>query len=74
MYIKAAGLIRNVPSAFYPKSFLREYAYQTGLTKFIVEAETKAGEQLKHDELAEQFFGSYNEWMTGFEQFLQNKI
>ncbi len=40
----------------------------------VAEAETKAGEQLKHDELAEQFFGSYNEWMTGFEQFLQNKI
>ncbi len=74
LHIKAAGLIRKVSSAFYPKSFLREYADHTGLTKFIVGAEEKAGKKLKHDELAEQFFGSYDEWMTGFEKFLQNKL
>lgn len=74
LHIKAAGLVRKISFAFYPKSFLREYADQMGLTKFITEMEEKAGKKLKHDELAEQFFGSYDNWMTGFEQFLQNKI
>ena len=74
LHIKAAGLLRKMPFAFYPKSFLREYADQTGLTQLIHDAETHAGKQLKHDELAEQYFGSYDIWMTGFEQFLQNKL
>ena len=72
--IKSAGLLRKLPDAYYPKSFLREYADQTGLTKFIHDTELKVGRQLSHDELAEQFFGSYDEWMAGFERFLQNKI
>lgn len=72
--IKSAGLLRKMPGAYYPKSFLREHADQTGLTQYIQTEESKSNTRLEHDVLAEQFFGSYDKWIHSFYEFLDNKI
>lgn len=56
-----------------PKSLIREYANESGLTKFILAAEVKAGKQLKHDELAAIYFGSKRIWQEKVIQFLNQK-
>ena len=60
--------------AYYPKSLLREYANQTGLTRFIHAEERKANKRLEHDQLAATFFGSTELWLKGFYKFLDEKI
>ena len=72
--VKSAGLLRKVFYTYYPKSFLREHADQTGLTQFIQEKEAKAGKPLLHDELATEFFGSREKWIESFDQFINQKI
>lgn len=71
--VRAAGLLRYINDTYYPKSFLREHADQTGLTKYIQEQETQSGKPLKHDELAKQYFGSYEKWVSSLDQFLDQK-
>lgn len=74
LHVREAGLLRRMFDAFYPKSLLREYATQTGLTEFIKKQELQAGKPLKHDELAEQFFGSTDAWLKGLNKFFDDKI
>lgn len=72
--VRAAGLLRQMAYTYYPKSFLREHADQTGLTKYIQQEEKKAGYQLKHNELAKEYFGSYEKWMKSLDKFFDKKI
>ncbi len=71
---KEAGLLSRMENAYFPKSLLREHADATGLTLFIKEKESQANHTLKHDELAIQFFGSREAWLTNLNQYLVDKI
>lgn len=74
LHIKAAGLLRKLPGAYYPKSLLREHANQSGLTQLIKNRELDFKKHLNHDELAVEFFGTYDAWISSFYEFLNKKI
>lgn len=70
LHIKAAGLVRRMLGAYYPKTLLRAHAKKTGLDKYIIEREQKAGTTLNHDELAAQYFGDYDAWLKNLEEYI----
>ena len=72
--IKRVGLLRRIENIYYPKSFIREHADQTGLTEFIKAKEKIAGQKLNHDELAIQFFETREQWLTSLNDFIGEKL
>ncbi len=68
--IRVAGLLRKLPGAYYPKSFVRAHADKTGLTKYIQQQEKKVGRHLPHKYLAADYFGSYEEWIRSLNVYL----
>ncbi|WP_143691175.1 hypothetical protein [Wohlfahrtiimonas populi] len=72
--IKRAGLLRRIENIYYPKSFIREHADQTGLTEFIKAKEKIAGQKLNHDELTIQFFETREQWLTSLNDFIGEKL
>lgn len=78
IYIREAGLLRKIPSAYYPKSFIRKHADSSGLTNYIKQKQKEANRQLNHEVLAMEFFGSREVWLKKLENYIdlltRNKI
>ena len=70
--IRAAGLLRKLPGAYYPKSFVRAHADATGLTKYIQRQEKKAGRHLPHKYLAADYFGSHKQWIHSLNDYINS--
>ena len=75
IYLRArkAGLIRRLEFSYYPKTLLRDYSDKTKLTEFILNKEKLAGHRLKHNELAIEYFGTYDKWMKDFSKYLDQR-
>ena len=71
--IRAVGLLRKLPGAHYPKSFVRAHADKTGLTKYIQQKEKEAGRHLPHKYLAADYFGSHEQWVLSLNNYINIK-
>lgn len=74
LWIRLTGLIRYMPSAFYPKSLVRAHADQTGLTQFMLGQKKSAGKKLDNEKLAELFFHSKKNWHQELDAFIRSKL
>lgn len=70
IYVREAGLVRKIPTAYYPKSLIRAHADKTGLTSYIFKKQAEAGTFLSHEKLAIAYFGDRGSWMKNFYEFL----
>lgn len=75
IYLRARkmGMIRRLEFSYYPKTLLRDFADKTGLTEFIFRKEKEAGHRLRHNDLAIEYFGSYDKWMIKLSSYLDQK-
>lgn len=71
--IRKAGLLRTIPAMHYPKSLIRNHADNKGLTQYINKQQKIASKKLNHEELAIQFFGSYDKWIDARNLFFNTR-
>lgn len=72
--IKAAGLLVHISTAYYPKLLIREFADQSGLTKYIYKKERLANQPLNHEELAIEYFGSREKWIKSLNHYINQQM
>lgn len=68
--IRKAGLLRTISAMYYPKLSFRNHARTKGLMTYIDEQQKITNKKLNHEELAIQFFGSREKWITSFNDLL----
>lgn len=72
--IKKSGLLRNIVSAYYPKSLIRRHADKTGLTAYINGWETTCRCYAHHAVAAGRVFNGYKNWIASLNQYINEEM